>query len=64
MNRDRYWIVSMPLEVTYLCVNCDTVTNMSDSCPGCGAEANQLMPLWKILNRDGGIAEPKEESDA
>jgi hypothetical protein len=54
--KDRYWILAMPLEMSWLCVNCDSVVNVETRCPVCLSEV--LLSLSKILNRD------KPEPDA
>jgi hypothetical protein len=50
------WIVAMPLESAWLCVNCECVGNQSYKCPVC--EGQQLIPIWKILNRAEKPTEP------
>ncbi len=46
---DKRWIAAMPIEIAFLCANCDTVGNSPESCPVCGS--TQLLPLARILNR-------------
>ncbi len=45
----KRWIVSMPLELASLCVNCDSVGNQPDSCPSCGSTS--ILALKPILDR-------------
>ena len=52
---ERFWIVAFPLNVAYLCVNCNCIGNRSDECPVC--TGHQLLALQKILDRPD---EPKE----
>lgn len=43
-------IVSIPLEQSWLCMDCDAVCNSAISCPGCAG--NVLMSLANVLNRE------------
>ena len=57
---DTRWIVSIPLDIAYLCVNCDSVGNQIERCASCGSE--HLLVLRKILNRPSPPANGKEDS--
>jgi hypothetical protein len=43
---------AIKLEDAFFCLGCETVTNCSDVCPGCGYE--QLWPLENWLGRVNG----------
>ncbi len=48
---DRSWIVAMPLDHAWFCVNCESVCNRQDRCPVCDAPGEQMLSLARILNR-------------
>jgi hypothetical protein len=43
-------VISMRLQDSYLCVNCDLIVDSATYCPGCG-EGKSLHSLAKFINR-------------
>ncbi len=47
MPNEQVTVIS--LTSAYLCLDCDTISNLPDCCPRCASGHNSMMPLAPVL---------------